>query len=167
MGAKDHQERAGDVPIRCAIFVVSDSRTEKDDASGSCAEAILRKVGHGIEERRIVPNEAGALRDALETSGADVLITIGGTGPSARDLTIETVRPLLAKELPGFGELFRARSVGEIGNAAILSRALLGVTASGKVVVCTPGSTSAVRLALEEILLPELSHLVWDVRRYR
>lgn len=167
MGAKDHRESAESHAVRCAVLVVSDSRTEKSDASGKLAVALIRKAGHEAADPRIVPNDGTLLREAIDSSPADVVVTIGGTGPSARDLTIETVRPLLAKELPGFGELFRARSLTEIGTATILTRALLGVLPSGRVVACAPGSAAAVRLALEDILLPELKHLVWDVRRYR
>lgn len=166
MAAKDHRKSSGAAPVRCAIVVVSDSRTEKTDTSGRRAEAILRRGGHEVVSRRLVPNDPARIRRALDAK-ADCVLTIGGTGPSRRDVTIETVRPLLAKELPGFGELFRARSVREIGTAAILTRALLGVTARGTVVACTPGSENAVRLALEKILVPELRHLVWDVGRYR
>jgi molybdenum cofactor biosynthesis protein B len=92
------------------------------------------------------------------------LVTIGGTGAGRRDLTIETVAPCVEKELPGFGELFRRLSHEEIGNAAMLSRALCGVS-RGKVICCLPGSEAAVRLALSRLLLPELPHLVWVASR--
>jgi molybdopterin adenylyltransferase len=169
MGARDHRQRSEDETIRCAVLVVSDSRTEKTDESGRAALELFRKFGHESVDHTIVPNRATRLRKALREAlaEADVVLTIGGTGPSARDLTVETVRGMIAKELPGFGELFRAKSVGEIGTAVILSRALLGVTKEGRIIACVPGSPKAVRLALEEILLQELKHLVWDVRRYR
>ena len=117
----------------------------------------------------IVKNAASDIKSALQKAlkEADLVLTIGGTGPSARDMTIETVRPFVAKELVGFGEMFRTASQKEIGTAAIMSRALLGVSESGKVLVCTPGSPAAVRLALEDILLNELKHLLWEVKRYR
>ena len=170
MGAHDHREAAGaEKPGRCAILTVSDSRTPETDESGRLALGIFAKFGHEVVEHRIVPNQQGEIRGAIQTAmkKADVVVSIGGTGASAKDLTIETVRPLLEKELPGFGELFRARSVEEIGTAAILSRAMLGVTAQGGVIACTPGSPAAVRLALEGILMNEMKHLLWDVRRYR
>ena len=102
----------------------------------------------------------GALKEA------DVVLTIGGTGVSRKDISVESVRPLLDKELPGFGEMFRSLSVKEIGTAAILSRAVLGVTSKGKIVLSLPGSENAVRLGLEGILMNELKHLLWELRRY-
>jgi molybdenum cofactor biosynthesis protein B len=92
------------------------------------------------------------------------LVTTGGTGAGRRDLTIETLTPWVEKELPGFGELFRRLSFDEIGNAAMLSRAMCGVS-RGKVICCLPGSEAAVRLALTRLLLPELPHLIWVARR--
>ena len=169
MGAKDHRTEAEGESIRCAVLVVSDTKTEATDTSGKEAVALIQKFGHQAVQCTFVPNDPAKIRRTLRTSlrDADVVVTIGGTGPSTRDVTIETVRPLFAKELPGFGELFRGRSVSQIGTAVILTRAALGITAKGRVVACVPGSTAAVRLALEEILLQELKHLVWDARRYR
>lgn len=166
MGARDHRHDSEKEKIRCAVLVVSDSRTEKTDESGRIAIELFRKFGHEAVDLEIIPNKPARLRKALRVD-ADVVLTIGGTGASAKDLTVETVRPMLAKELPGFGELFRAKSVPEIGTSVILTRALLGVTKDGRIIACVPGSPSAVRLALEEILLQELKHLAWDVRRYR
>jgi molybdenum cofactor biosynthesis protein B len=92
------------------------------------------------------------------------LIVTGGTGVGRRDLTVETVMPLLEKVLPGFGELFRWLSYAEIGTAAALSRALCGVS-RGRVICCLPGSAAAVRLGLSKVLLPELPHLIWVASR--
>ncbi len=155
--------------MRCAVVVVSDTRTEETDVSGRCAIELLRKHGHEVVSRSIVPNRPGRIRRALKHAlgEADLVLTVGGTGPGPKDITIETVRPLLAKELPGFGEIFRARSVREIGTAVVLTRAILGVEGKGRVVVCVPGSEAAVRLALEEVLLPELSHLAGEARGIR
>ncbi len=169
MGSKDHKESAeGESSARCAIVTVSDSRTPDSDTSGKEAFAILTKFGHSVVRHDIVPNKprkiAAALGRALK--GADLVLTIGGTGISRKDLSTEVVRKVLQKELPGFGEIFRALSLKEIGTAAILSRALLGVTSRGKIVAALPGSGAAVRLALEAILLPELKHLLWELRRY-
>ena len=169
MGAHDHREHAEkESSARCAILTVTDSKTRETDTSGRRAFEILQKFGHTVVLHEIVPNERKKVADAAEKAlkEADVLLTIGGTGASRRDGTVEAVRPLLEKELPGFGELFRSLSAREIGTAAILSRALLGVTSAGKVVVALPGSEGAVRLALEEILVNELKHLLWELRRY-
>lgn len=169
MGAKDHRERADkEAPVRCAILTVSDSKTPETDTSGRKAFEILRKFGHTVVAHELVANDRKKIADAAERAfkEADLVVTIGGTGASRKDVTVEALRPLLQKELPGFGEMFRALSVKEIGTAAMMSRALLGVTEEGNVVAALPGSEAAVRLALEEILMNELKHLAWEVRRY-
>jgi molybdenum cofactor biosynthesis protein B len=169
MGAKDHQEQAGrEAQGRCAILTVTDSKTRDTDTSGKRAFEILQKFGHTVVLHEIVPNDARKLADAIERAlrESDLVLTIGGTGISRRDLSVETVRKFLEKELPGFGELFRALSAKEIGTAAILSRAVLGTVSGGKILVALPGSEGAVRLALEEILMNELRHLLWELRRY-
>ena len=169
MGAQDHKEHAVGVPvIRCSILVVSDTKTPETDTSGKLASDLFTKHDYTVIEHRFTRNDAsrisGEIAELLKGE-ADVVLTIGGTGPGRKDVTVDAVRPFIAKELPGFGELFRTKSVSQIGTAAILSRALLGVTDRGKIIVSTPGSESAVKLALEEILLHELRHLVWDLRR--
>ena len=115
-----------------------------------------------------MPDDAGAIRlevlRALAHGGVDAVIATGGTGVSPRDVTPEAVTPLFAKELAGFGELFRMLSFQEIGAAAVLSRAVAG-TVAGKVVYVLPGSSGAVRLALERLILPELAHVVGQLRR--
>ena len=169
MGAHDHKEKAArEAVARCAVLTVSDSRTRDSDVSGRKAGELLAAAGHEVPLRAIVANDRAAVAAAVEEAlrDHDVVLTVGGTGPSRKDGSVEAVRPLLEKELPGFGELFRARSAQEIGTAAILSRALLGTTASGRIVVCLPGSEGAVRLAVQDILLPELKHLLWELRRY-
>ncbi|HLF93093.1 MAG TPA: MogA/MoaB family molybdenum cofactor biosynthesis protein [Planctomycetota bacterium] len=169
MGAKDHKDHADQEAFaRCAILTVSDTRTRETDTSGKRAFEVFRKFGHTVVLHEIVPNDRKKLAEAIERAlkEADVVLTVGGTGASRRDLSVETVRTYVDKELPGFGEMFRALSVKEIGTAAILSRALLGVTAAGKVLVALPGSEAAVRLALEDILVGELKHLLWELRRY-
>jgi molybdenum cofactor biosynthesis protein B len=169
MGAKDHQaEAAKEQVARCAILTVSDTRTRETDTSGRAAAEIFRKFGHQVvlheivanNKRKIAANAITALRDA------DVVVTIGGTGVSRKDVSVDAVRPLIKKELPGFGELFRAFSLKDIGTATILSRVFLGITDKGRIVVALPGSEGAVRLGLEGILVVELKHLLWELRRY-
>ncbi len=152
------ERRAG-----CAIVTVSDTRGPREDRSGDLAVRLLERAGHRVTSRAWTRDEPGAIRRAVRAALAgrttDVVILTGGTGVSPRDRTPEAVRPLLAAELPGFGERFRALSVAEIGNAAWLSRAGAGVT-RGRLVVYLPGSPAAVRLALGRVLIPELAHLL-------
>jgi molybdenum cofactor biosynthesis protein B len=170
MGAKDHHEAASkdEIVARVAILTVTDSRTRETDTSGRAAFELFRKFGHTVVEHEVVPNNrkkvAAMAKAALRE--ADLVLTIGGTGISLKDVSVDAVRPLIDKELPGFGELFRAFSVKDIGTATILSRVFLGVTGKGKIIVSLPGSEAAVRLGLEGILLNELKHLLWELRRY-
>lgn len=123
------------------------------DESGDVAESELKKLGHRVAKRELVSDDRGMIRARLESFLAgrgDVIVFMGGTGVSTRDVTIETVRPYLEKELDGFGELFRALSFEEIGAAAALTRCTAGV-ARGKLVVCLPGSPEATALALERL----------------
>jgi len=169
MGTKDHQEKAGkETPARCAVLTVSDTRTRDTDASGRAAAELFLHAGHEVVLHEIVPNDPKKLGAALATalSRADVVVTIGGTGISRKDLSADVVRGFVHKELPGFGELFRSLSAKEIGTATILSRALLGITKDDRILLALPGSESAVRLGLEGILLHELKHLLWEIRRY-
>ena len=154
--------------VRCAILTVSDTRTPDTDDSGRVARELLSGQGHEISDHRIAANDAAAISASLRellAGAADLVLTIGGTGVSKKDLTVDAASPFLARILPGFGELFRYYSLSDIGSAVILSRALMGVTAQGKLVVCTPGSIAAVRLALEKILLKELGHLIGELRK--
>lgn len=152
-----------------AIVVVSDSRYEGAgaDTSGDMAERLIKRFGHKVIARTLVPNSpddiAGKFHE-LVNGTAKFVVFCGGTGLSEKDLTVETISPLMDKILDGYGESFRRFSWDEIGPAAMLSRAM-GGTAKGCVVVCTPGSTAAVRLALEDILLPELDHIVREANR--
>ena len=154
--------------LRAAILTVSDSRTPDSDESGALIEELLRAAGHEVARRAIVPDEEAALGARLDAwiaeDGLDLVLINGGTGVAPRDRTIEVVRDRLEKELPGFGELFRALSFRDIGASAMASRALAG-TARSRVVFCMPGSPAAVRLALAELILPEAAHLVGQLRR--
>lgn len=156
--------------VRCAVITVSDSRTEANDESGRLARELFEKDGHSVSGPSIVPNDAAKIRAAVSArlaEGAQLVLLTGGTGVGPRDLTPEAVAPLLEKRLPGFGEIFRNLSMDEIGTTAMLSRAELGVTRDGQVVVCVPGSRAAVRLAMTQVLLKELRHLFREIRRNR
>jgi molybdenum cofactor biosynthesis protein B len=164
------QQHRADAPasVACAVLTVSDTRTLDDDKSGSLIVGLLAGVGHRIAERAIVrdePTEVAAFVTRLAAGSAvEAILITGGTGIAARDQTPEALRGLFAKELPGFGELFRMLSYQEIGPAAMLSRAIGGVIGT-TVVLLMPGSTAAVRLAVEKLILPELGHLVEHGRR--
>jgi len=154
--------------IACAVLTVSDSRTVADDKSGALIAELLAAAGHRAVTHLIVPDDVEAIRFAvlreLARAEVDALIATGGTGVSPRDVTPDTLEPLFEKRLAGFGELFRVLSFAEIGAAAVLSRATAG-TVGGKVVYVMPGSTGAVRLGMDKLILPELAHVVGQLRR--
>jgi molybdenum cofactor biosynthesis protein B len=146
---------------------VSDTRTTADDTSGRRISELLTAAGHVVAAHVIVKDERPTITDCVQglLGGGDVQAVMlnGGTGLGSRDVTVEAVRPLLDKELPGFGELFRYLSHGEVGSAAMLSGATAGV-ARGVIVVCMPGSTPAVELAMTKLVLPEIGHMVFLAR---
>jgi molybdenum cofactor biosynthesis protein B len=168
-GLHRHREEAvASVPT--AVVTVSDTRTLETDVGGSLVAELLVGAGHPVVRREVVKDEpaeiAAAVRRGLGEEGTRALILTGGTGVAPRDVTPDTVEPLLARVVPGFGELFRALSYEEIGSAALLSRALAGL-ASGRVVFVLPGSRGAVRLAMEKLILPELGHLAAEAVKTR
>lgn len=154
--------------VGCAVITVSDTRTPATDTGGDLLAELLAAAGHALISREIVRDDVAQIRAATERALANescraVLLT-GGTGASPRDVTPEAVRPLLERELPGFGEIFRALSFHEIGPAAMLSRAFAGAR-GGKALFGLPGSPAAIRLALERLVLPELGHLVGEATK--
>ena len=167
MGHKEHKEISPRT-VNCAVLTISDSRTEANDESGRFIIKALEDSGHRVTARGILRNSADTignrLAELLADEAVEVIITSGGTGASHRDVTVETVNPILEKKLDGFGELFRYLTYQEIGTPSIMSRALGGI-ARGKVILCLPGSTGAARLAMEKIILPELGHLVHEATR--
>jgi molybdenum cofactor biosynthesis protein B len=152
--------------VRCFVLTISDTRTETTDASGSAIVELLTGAGHVISGRRIVRDDPAEVRDTLlkNLAATDVVITTGGTGITARDSTYEALSALLDKRLDGFGELFRMLSYAEIGAAAMLSRAVGGSIGS-TAVFSLPGSEHAVRLAMTRLILPEVGHVVRELRR--
>jgi molybdenum cofactor biosynthesis protein B len=167
--ASVHRHRAhAPKRVSCAVLTVSDTRTLEDDTGGALLCSLLETAGHRVAERLVVRDEVaeiGAALDALlaRDDCAAVLLT-GGTGVAPRDVTPEAVTPRLDRMLPGFGELFRQLSFAEIGAAAMVSRALAGI-ARGKPVFVLPGSRGAIRLALEQLILPELGHLAGEAQK--
>jgi molybdenum cofactor biosynthesis protein B len=166
MSAPEHRKDAP-TTVRCAVITISDTRHEGNDASGDAIVALLTERGHEIVARRIVRDDPHLVRDAVQSvdgTAADVVITTGGTGITARDSTYEAIQSLLRKRIDGFGELFRALSYQEIGAAAMLSRAAAGVV--GRMAIFSlPGSEHAVRLAMTKLIIPELGHVVRELRR--
>jgi len=166
-----HRHR-GSAPdyVRVAILTISDTRTPETDTGGDTVDELLRDAGHEVLVRSIVRDEATSIRTELEgllaRSDVDAVITTGGTGISARDTTYEAVESMLEKKLDGFGEIFRMLSYEEIGAAAVLSRALAGVVGT-KFIACLPGSRNAVRLAVDKLLVPELAHVVFELRKHQ
>ena len=156
---------------KCAILTISTSRYEKygkidrperaEDASGKLIWGMVQVQGSEVVVYELVPDDIELIRDALKKclySEADVIISSGGTGLSPADVTIEAVAPYFEKEMPGFGEIFRLKSIEQIGNSAMLTRSSAGI-ARHKVIFCLPGSPNAVKLALE-LILPEMGHLI-------
>lgn len=166
MAHTEHKARAKD-PVAARVVTCSDSRTPETDASGKLICDLLAKDGHTVLGYEVVPDDPARIRALLEAAiadgGARVVILNGGTGISRRDSTYEVVAALLEKRIDGFGELFRYLSFREIGSAAMMSRAVAGV-AGGRVLVSVPGSRAAVRLAMEELILPEIRHMAWLLR---
>jgi molybdenum cofactor biosynthesis protein B len=164
-----HRE-ASPEKIRVAVLTVSDTRTPETDTGGNVIVELMQGAGHEISHREIVNDDAlrieVVLQELLADAGVDAVITTGGTGISARDTTYEVVSRRIDKKLDGFGELFRVLSYEEIGAAAMLSRAVAGASGS-KFLACLPGSSNAVRLAVEKLLVPEISHLVFELRKHR
>lgn len=164
-------ERAQAAPrtIVVALITVSDTRRGLGDTSGALAAELLTWAGHRIGERAWVADDIPAIRRALRAALAkrevDAVVLTGGTGVAPRDVTPEAVEPLLERTLPGFGEGFRMQSWATVGSAAWLSRAGAGV-ARGRLVVYLPGSVGAVRQALEQLLIPELVHVVRLLGRF-
>ena len=155
--------RQGPVSVRCAVLTVSDTRSLDDDKSGQTIVDLLLLAGHEVVERAIVPDEPAQVAERVlgfsESTTVEAVLVTGGTGIAARDQTPDAVARLLTKPLPGYGELLRMLSYQEIGTAAMLSRAMGGLI-DRTVVLTMPGSTAAVRLAMEKIIVPELPHLV-------
>ncbi len=166
-----HQHRqAAPARVPTAVVTVSDTRSLETDTGGALVAELLEGAGHPVAGRQIVRDEPAEIARAVEetTRSADIqaVIVTGGTGVAPRDVTPDTVEPLLDRVVPGFGELFRMLSYEDIGSAALLSRALAGLRA-GRVVFVVPGSRGAVRLALEKLILPEIGHLVAEAAKTR
>lgn len=155
--------------VKVKVITISDTRSMENDKSGSLMKEMLEEKGHIVIEYEIVKDEQALIRSAVlsgcESSEIDVVLTNGGTGISKRDQTIEAIQTILEKEITGFGELFRLISYQEdIGSSAIMSRAIAGI-ALDTAIFAVPGSPKAVKLAMEKLILPEIGHVISEIRK--
>lgn len=165
--SEDHRRKAharGPVPI--GLVTVSDTRNPDTDVNGAYLRGEVEAAGHVVAGYRLVRDEPAEVLQALDelAEKARVVLFNGGTGISSRDTTYDALAGRLEKTLPGFGEIFRMLSYEQVGAAAMLSRAVAG-TYRGVVVLSTPGSPAAVRLAWEKLIAPELEHIAWEIGR--
>ncbi len=154
--------------VSFSLFIVSTSRFKdrsKADASGDLAEKLIMESGHKLVRREILPDDKSSIILAMmrSASDSDIIIFSGGTGLHPTDVTPDAIKPLLSREMPGFGELFRWMSYSQIGSAAMASRAMAGVYEKS-LVFLLPGSPDGLELALKRLILPEAPHLVYLVK---
>lgn len=168
MGAEEHRQKAGEGSIVFATVTVSDTRTPETDSNQHYLEQRLNGLGHKIAAYHIVKDEPDQVEDVLEKlvemPEVQIILFNGGTGIAPRDRTYDVISRKLEKVLPGFGEIFRMLSYQEVGAAAMLSRAIGGVY-KNKVVFSMPGSSNAVKTAVEKLIIPEVNHLAWEIIR--
>ena len=157
--------------IEVAVLTVSDTRNYETDKGGQLIQTLLKDENINIkrENYQIVKDDQESIHSQLQTwlqqKNIDVIITTGGTGIAQRDVTIEVVRPLLDKEIEGFGELFRYLSYTEdVGTRSLLSRAVAG-THDEALIFALPGSTGAIKLAINKLIKPELNHLIHELTK--
>ncbi|SET39416.1 molybdenum cofactor biosynthesis protein B [Paenibacillus sp. NFR01] len=167
MRSVDEHRREAPSTVKCYIITVSDTRTMDTDTGGALIQQLLEEAGYEVSGRTIVKDDYEDLRELIYKSslhsGIEAVLLTGGTGISPRDTTYEAVASLLDKTLPGFGEIFRLLSFTEdIGSAAILSRAIAG-TIGNTAIFSMPGSTGAIKLAMERLILPELRHVMREI----
>ena len=164
---REHKASAP-LSVGCFVLTISDSKTPETDTSGALIRDLLAKAGHTVVGHAIVKDEptqvTARIREGCADPKTQAFILTGGTGVTSRDATFEAVEALLDKRLTGFGELFRMLSYAEISAAAMLSRAQAGVV-KGRALFSLPGSPDACRLALEKLILPELGHLLGEIKR--
>ena len=165
VSVQEHR-KAAVTGVRCAVITISDTRAHESDVSGRAIVELLEGAGHVVAKRQILRDEPKDVRDAVlaNLGGVDAIITTGGTGITSRDSTYEALVGVFEKRLDGFGELFRSLSYQEIGSAAMMTRATAGV-ARGTAIFLLPGSEHAVRLGMTKLILPEIGHVVRELRR--
>ena len=165
-----HDNKEVKKTIQCAVLTISDTRNKETDKGGQLVQKYLKELNIEVTEEHynIIKDDKADIQSQIDewlASDIDVIITTGGTGIAQRDITIEAVKPLLDKEIEGFGELFRYLSYTEdVGTKALLSRALAG-TVMNKLIFTLPGSTGAVKLAMTKLIIPELHHMVYELHK--
>ncbi len=171
MATASHQPHSNSIEmaIDCAIITVSDTRTLDTDTSGKTIDRLLQSAGHRVISYQIIPDEPSQIQAELDRAIASeskiqAIVFNGGTGISARDTTYDAISSKLTKTLPGFGEIFRLLSYEEIGSRAMASRAIAG-TYDRLLVFSLPGSSGAVKLGMEKLIIPELVHLVTQIQQ--
>lgn len=160
----DHDHHAHDAEsVGVAVLTVSSSRDRAADESGDAIAAALEGTDATVAARDLVTDDESTIRETVtalrDRDAVEAIVTTGGTGLTPDDVTVEAVRPLFDRAIPGFGEQFRARSVEDVGPMAMLSRATAGVT-DGVPVFCLPGSEQAARFGTAELVVPILGHAV-------
>ncbi len=154
--------------VGCAVVTVSDTRTLENDRGGQLVLELLAQAGHQAVARQIIRDEPQSMRaliaELCAREDVHAILMTGGTGIGSRDQTFETVSGMLTKTMPGYGELFRMLSYQQVGTAAMLSRAVGGLIGT-KLILTMPGSPAAVELAMSQVILPELGHLIREARR--
>ncbi|HZZ43138.1 MAG TPA: MogA/MoaB family molybdenum cofactor biosynthesis protein [Tepidisphaeraceae bacterium] len=168
MSYSEHQQSAAQITARCAIVTLSDTRTPDTDTTGQLLRTLLTTSNHTIHSYHLCKDDpaqlTAILTPLLADPALDLILTNGGTGISPRDQTIPTIERLIESPLPGFGELFRMLSYQQIGSGALLSRATAGIV-NNKLLFSLPGSPKAAELALTKLILPELKHLLHELRK--
>lgn len=154
--------------MKAAILTISDTRNLTTDKSGQFIESILKQNDIEILQRKVVIDDTLQIQLGflnLENLNPDIIITNGGTGIAQRDVSIKSLKPLMKKEITGFGELFRQISYNEIGTHSTASNAFAGINIKNQLCFSLPGSTNACKTALNQIILPELNHLIKEIRK--
>ena len=166
MSVTEHKSQP--LQVHVMVLTISDTRTVSNDKSGQQMMTLLEQNGHRVIEYEIVKDEQSlieqAIRKGCDNPQIQAVLINGGTGIAKRDVTFDLLQTFIEKPIPGFGELFRMLSYEEIGSAAMLSRATAGISRQ-TVLFSTPGSTNAVKLAMEKLILPELSHIIRELHK--
>ena len=165
MSVHEHKSHAR-TDLKVGVITASDTRTLDNDESGRLVRTLFEGAGHKVTYYEIIPDDREKLCAAIveNLANLDAIVINGGTGISARDNSTEVVKSLIDKELDGFGEIFRMLSFQQIGSAAIMSRAIAGIC-NGKLVVALPGSPDACKLAMDQLIIPEIGHIVSLLRK--
>ncbi len=168
MSYSQHTSAAAQLIARCALVTLSDTRTVETDSSGKIIRDLLISAQHSVVEYQIIKDEPAVfepmLNQFLSRPDIDAILTNGGTGVSPRNQTIPVIEKIIDTPLDGFGELFRMLSYQQIASGAMLSRAVAGIS-RGKLIFAMPGSTKAVELAMTKLILPEIKHLLHELRK--